>query len=125
MNKYIIMSILSTIFSLFSCSTQSNNFESVDATTFAQKIEDSTIVRLDVRTAGEYAAGHIEKAINIDVMSGSFETKALETIPTDKTVALYCQSGRRSKRAANILSGKGYKVIELNSGYSGWMQSRR
>lgn len=119
------MGILSTMLGMFSCSSQSQYYERVDAATFAKVIEDKSVVRLDVRTAGEYSSGHIDGAVNIDVMSGGFETKALATIPTDKTVALYCQSGNRSRLAAKILSGKGYKVIELNSGYSGWMRSRR
>lgn len=121
----IIMGILSTVFGMFSCATQSENYERVDAVTFAKAIEDKSVVRLDVRTADEYSDGHIDGAINIDVLSGGFESKAVAAIPAGKTVALYCRSGNRSRMAAKILSAKGYKVIELNSGYTGWMRLQR
>ena len=39
------------------------------------------------------------------------------------TIALYCRSGNRSKRAASSLSSKGYRVIELATGYNGWLQA--
>jgi|SRR5574344_174303 rhodanese-related sulfurtransferase len=125
MTKAIIMSLLSVIMGLFSCNAQSNKFRSVDADTFAKEVSDTTVVRLDVRTPEEYAEGHIEKAINIDVLSQDFESKALSALPKDKTIALYCRSGNRSKRAANILADKGYKVIELSTGYRGWVSAKR
>ena len=78
---------------------------------------------IDVRTAEEYAGDHIDNAINIDVLNDSFESKAVSTLPKDKTIALYCRSGRRSKNAAKILSANGYTVVELNSGYNGWKKN--
>ena len=38
-----------------------------------------------------------------------------------KIVALYCRSGNRSKTAARILADKGYEVIELGTGFRGWV----
>lgn len=116
------MSLLSSILGMFSCNAQSNKFKSVDAKEFEKVISDTTVVRLDVRTAEEYAEGHIDGAINIDVNSPDFEEKALSALPLTKTIALYCRSGRRSKKAADILSDKGYKIVELNTGYIGWTE---
>ena len=82
---------------------------------------DTTIVRLDVRTAEEYADGHIENTLNIDVLKDDFQEKALITLPKDKTIAVNCRSGKRSKNAAKILVKNGYKVIELDEGYNGWV----
>jgi rhodanese-related sulfurtransferase len=42
-------------------------------------------------------------------------------LPKDKSVALYCRSGNRSKRAAKILAENGYDVVELATGYNGWV----
>lgn len=33
---------------------------------------------------------------------------------------LICRNGRRSKKAAGILVGMGYTIVELNSGWLGW-----
>jgi rhodanese-related sulfurtransferase len=46
---------------------------------------------------------------------------ALRTLPKDKPVALYCRSGNRSKNAAGILAEKGYEVVELGTGFRGWL----
>ena len=122
MKKILTMSLLSVIFGLFSCNAQSpdNAFKSVEVEEFAKVIADTAVIRLDVRTPEEYAEGHIDNAVNIDVQKDSFEKKAVSTLPKNKTIALYCRSGRRSKNAAKILSANGYNVVELNSGYNGW-----
>lgn len=125
MKKILIMSLLSTVFGLFSCNAQSDKFESIDAESFAKVIADTSVVRLDVRTPEEYTEGHIDGAININVLDGAFESKATSILPKEKTIALYCRSGNRSKRAANILAGKGYKVIELSTGYLGWVRAHK
>lgn len=122
MKNKIIMGLFSAILALVGCNATAGDkaYESVDVTKFVEVISDSTVTRLDVRTAEEYAEGHIEGALNIDVLADGFEQKAEQALAKDKTVALYCRSGRRSKKAADILSGKGYQVVELNTGYQGW-----
>ena len=106
--------------SLFGCSAQTEGFNSLSVEEYAKAIEDTTIVRLDVRTAEEYADGHIAKALNIDVLKSDFEQKAVATLPKDRIIAINCRSGKRSKNAARILVKNGYEVIELDSGFNGW-----
>ena len=118
--KSRIMGILTMLFSLIGCNAQSEGFKSLSVEEYAKAIEDTTIVRLDVRTAEEYADGHIEKTLNIDVLKSDFEQRAVAELPKDKTIAVNCRSGRRSKNAARILVKNGYKVIELDSGFNGW-----
>jgi rhodanese-related sulfurtransferase len=77
-------------------------------------------VVVDVRTAGEYAAGHIENAINIDVESSDFDSKIANL---DKTVeyAVYCHSGRRSAIAAEKMAKAGFeKITNLEGGIIAW-----
>lgn len=119
------MIISAVLCNLLGCTAQQQNFESLNVEAFEKVISDTSVVRLDVRSIDEYASGHIAKAINIDVMKDDFTTKATSLLPKDKTIALYCRSGRRSKRAAGILAENGYKVIELNSGISGWINAQK
>ena len=121
--RKIFMIISAVLCNLLGCTAQQQNFESLDVEAFEKVISDTSVVRLDVRSIDEYASGHIAKAINIDVMKDDFKTKATSLLPKDKTIALYCRSGRRSKKAAGILSENGYKVIELHSGISGWINA--
>ena len=112
------VSILLCLMNFLGC--QAADFRSMDADRFAQVIEDTTVVRLDVRTASEYSQGHIPGALLIDVTQADFMQKAEQLLPKDKTIALYCRSGRRSKTAAQLLAKQGYQVIELNTGFNSW-----
>ena len=110
------------LISITACSSnEKQGFQSVTVQEFANIISDTTtVILVDVRTAEEYGSGHIENALNIDVKQDDFEETAIKTLPKNKTIAVYCRSGRRSKKAAEILSPNGYNVIELDSGYTGW-----
>ena len=120
MKRYLIAAIM--CFSFWGLFAQDKlQFSSVDVKTFEKAIADTSFVVLDVRTAAEYAEGHIPGTdFNIDVLEEEFKARALKLLPKDKSVALYCRSGNRSKTAAKILSDNGYKVMELSSGIRGW-----
>ncbi len=108
--------------SLLGCSAQGKDatWRRVDVKEFEKVILDQSVVRLDVRRAEEYLEGHIADASCIDVTRSDFEARALEALPKDKTIALYCRSGNRSQKAAAILSRNGYQVVELATGFMGW-----
>ena len=117
-----LMGILTMLCSLFGCSSvQTQGFKSLTVEEYAKAIEDTDIVRLDVRTAEEYADGHIANTLNIYVLKSDFEQKAVGELPKERTIAVNCRSGKRSKNAAKILVKNGFKVIELDEGYNGWV----
>ena len=117
-----LMGILIMLCSLFGCSSaQTQGFKSLTVDEYAKVIEDTAIVRLDVRTAEEYADGHIANTINMDVLKDDFEKKTKASLPKDKVIAVNCRSGKRSKNAARILVKNGFKVIELDAGYNDWL----
>ena len=110
-------------FSFFGLFGQTNKFKTVDAKEFATFIKDtSKVTVLDVRTAAEHAEGYIPGThFNIDVLESTYTKIAIDTLPEDKPVALYCRSGNRSKNAARILAEHGYQVVELGTGFRGWV----
>lgn len=99
------------------------NFENADVKAFSELIEDSSVVLLDVRTASEFAEGHIEGAINIDQGQSNFMEKAKAALPTDKKIAIYCRSGRRSANAAGKLAAEGYRCVNLKGGIVAWKEA--
>ena len=115
-----MLGLLTTLCALVGCQPDGAMYQSVDVATFAEIIQDSNVVLLDVRTQSEYEAGHIPNAILIDVTQADFLPKCKQQLPLDKTIALYCRSGNRSKKAAQILSQEKYKVVELNTGFNSW-----
>lgn len=107
---------------LLSCQSSKPGFRSVSVDEFQHLIADSSVIRLDVRTAKEFDEGHIPNAVNIDVLQPDFLQKALSSLPCKRTIAVNCRSGKRSKKAAELLAKKGYKVVELDTGFNGWME---
>ena len=96
------------------------SYENVDVKGFAELTEGAHVVVLDVRSADEFKEGHIEGAVNIDQAQGDFIQKAKEMLPADKTIAVYCRSGRRSASAAGRLAAEGYKAVNLKGGILAW-----
>lgn len=69
---------------------------------------DTTV--LDVRTAEEFAQGHLEGAVNIDVTAPGFG-ESVADLPTDAPVVVYCRSGNRSAAAASQLAALGFSTV--------------
>ena len=99
------------------------NFENTDVQGFAELVADTNVIVLDVRTAAEFAEGHLERAINIDYHQSDFVEKAKATLPLDKKIAVYCRSGRRSAGAAGKLGEDGYKLVNLKGGIIAWKEA--
>ena len=116
--KKLLTCLLATLGLTTACGQQ--NFENADVQEFAELIADSNVVVLDVRTAAEFAEGHIQRAILIDQGQSDFMEKAKAILPTDKTIAVYCRSGRRSANAAGRLADVGYKCVNLKGGIIAW-----
>jgi phage shock protein E len=71
-------------------------------------------VLIDVRSPEEFGSGHIKNAINIPVDKIAAEIK--NTVPDkEKTIVVYCRSGRRSAIAEQTLKDLGYKNV-INAG---------
>ena len=119
----MLMGIWFLLSSLFSCQQSKGDFKTVPVKEFASLIQDESVQRLDVRTMAEYSEGHIPGTININVLDDSFAAMADSTLQKDKPVALYCRSGKRSKKAAAILSEKGYVVYDLDKGFEEWKKA--
>ena len=67
-------------------------------------------VVIDVRTPQEYAEGHLQGAMNIDVQSGSFEQQVAE-LDTGGSYVVYCRSGNRSARAVELMTKLGFQQV--------------
>ncbi len=75
---------------------------------------------LDVRTPGEYAAGHIPGAVNIPHTELSGRISELESNRNEEIV-VHCQSGPRAGIAQSILSRAGFtKIRELQGHMQQW-----
>ena len=118
MRKLFAILSISALFLTGCGSSDSTTNQSVGD--FAKTISDESVVVLDVRTSGEFAAGHIYNSINIDVETGEFANQVANLDKT-KTYAIYCQSGRRSAIAASQMAKLGFtSLYNLNGGIGAW-----
>lgn len=75
---------------------------------------------IDVRTTEEYAEGHVAKSKNICVTEDDFEEKASK-LNRNEPVYVYCRSGKRSAKAAQILKGMGFtEIYDMDGGILNW-----
>ena len=94
--------------------------QAVDAGAFAALVEQDGVVVLDVRTPEEFAAGHLDGALNVDVSSPQFADRLAE-LDTDAPYAVYCRSGNRSAQAVTLMQQAGFEqVAHLDGGITAW-----
>lgn len=89
-----------------------------------QKLEqiernNNNVFLVDVRSSQEYEEGHLRGAISIP--NYEIEDKIEKIIPDKKSIIiLYCQTGRRSENAVEVLEKIGYtNVYNLEGGIIG------
>lgn len=82
------------------------------------------LVILDVRTADEFAKGHIPNAINIS--HDELKSRLLElNTAKDKQIVIYCRSGRRAEVARELLNEQGFTHLDHLSGdFNGWTSNK-
>lgn len=109
--------ILSTILLLAACSSTAE-YRKISAAEAKEIIETQSPIIVDVRTAEEFASGHIANAINIPVESIS--TAPAELPDKDALIVIYCRSGNRSEQATRKLLDLGYTNLYDFGGIIDW-----
>jgi rhodanese-related sulfurtransferase len=86
----------------------------------SEELVDAAPVMIDIRSADEFAEGHIEGAVNVS-MQELFAS--LDKLPAkDARFVVYCASGHRGSIASIGLHLMGYTgVVNLNGGLNGWI----
>jgi rhodanese-related sulfurtransferase len=92
-----------------------NNIMAADAA--APLIEAGDLTVMDIRSADDYAAGHIEGAVNVPFGSGMQEKFA--DFEGKKIIAT-CYSGQTAGQTVAVLRALGYEAVSLKSGMGGW-----
>jgi phage shock protein E len=72
---------------------------------------------VDVRTAEEFDAGHLDGAVNIDYQAADFAEKIAE-LPREESYVVYCASGRRATGAVEQMRDLGFTDVVNGGGYT-------
>lgn len=84
----------------------------------ASKVDMNTVTGvIDVRTPAEYASGHLQGAVNIDVQAPSFATQVAK-LDKNGTYVVYCKSGNRSTQAIDKMKAMGFTNLINGGGYA-------
>ena len=121
--KVAIIVLLVIILTVGAAIVYASSPESISPLEAQKLMTANQAVVVDVRELDEVITGTIKNSINIpmSLMSNnklSFDNQ-IEKLPKDKTVIVFCRSGRRSGIVGNILLKKGFKVLNLG-GYEDW-----
>ena len=77
---------------------------------------------LDVRYRSEYDEGHVDGALNA---SYTRMPEYARDLPTDKTLLVHCQTGRRAAAAAAFLQRTGRDVVYINDDFDDYVARRK
>lgn len=117
MKKFV--ALIASVLLVAGC-TSSAGVTNMNVSEFSMKAAESGVVILDVRTPAEFAEGYIEGALNIDFQSGNFENE-ITSLDKNATYAVYCRSGNRSGKAAQVMHDAGFQsVYNLDGGVIDW-----
>jgi rhodanese-related sulfurtransferase len=110
-----------TCFLLTSCTSQETaHYKVLAADQYEQAVAEQNVQIIDVRTADEFADGHIKGAKNINIQNKNFELIAND-LDKEKPIYIYCRSGMRSAKAGKTLEEMGFKEIyDLKGGILAW-----
>lgn len=116
------LAILFIFMFLGSCNAQDTSLPTViDLETVKTDVIGKDVQLVDVRTSKEYNNGHIDDAINIDILDDAHFTEMIQNLDKEKPVYLYCQKGGRSKKASQKLKDMGFKsIFDYSAGYGEW-----
>ena len=124
-----IFLIIFSILGLTGCSSSenrpntesnSNTYQQITVQEAANIMQSETnYILLDVRTAQEYASGHIPGAVNLP--NETITSEAIQQLPDkEQLILVYCSSGNRSKQASEKLVNLGYTNIVEFGGINDW-----
>lgn len=92
------------------------SYAQLSVETVQEQIAQQQALLLDVRTAGEYAQGHLEQAKLLPYDEISSGISAL-TEDKNQLIYVYCRSGRRSGIAKQTLESLGFTNVHNIGGY--------
>jgi rhodanese-related sulfurtransferase len=119
----VAVAALAAVVALGACGSDTvvREVEKVDIEDASLVIQDmgDRLTIIDVRTADEFAAGHLEGAVNLDLEGGQFSS-LIEALPKNGAYLVYCHTGRRSALAADAMVKAGFTNVRDMGGIADW-----
>ena len=125
MKNSLITSLILSLSLLFACKGEKpkEGYQSIDLKTLKQEVIGKDVQFIDVRTPLEYSNGHIDDAINMNILNRKKFKEQTTQLDPNKPVYLYCMSGGRSYHASKLLQSLGFEIVyDFTGGWSEWLE---
>lgn len=115
-NGFPVVTPVSAAANAYFAEKPDNSYMIAQADLVEKVLANEDIFIIDMRSADDYAAGHIKGAVNITFSSMMADN--LLNIPTDKEVFIYCYSGQTAGQAVATLNVAGIPARSVKYGWS-------
>lgn len=122
MNKFKLTFLLFSLFLFAYNTSMSQTIKIINKEDVKADVVGKQVQLIDVRTTEEYEAGHIDHAVNYNIINGDTFLIQIQKLDKNQPVYLYCKMGGRSSRAAKLLKEQGFKkIFDYAGGYNDWV----
>ncbi len=106
------------------CSMGVEGIKEITCDEFSAMLEQDGVIAIDVREFNEQPA--VDEFVHLQVPLSGFE-KAISRLEADRKIILFCQSGLRSMKAAEMLkiNRTGKNIYSLKGGITAWKKSQQ
>jgi phage shock protein E len=98
-----------TLSPVVGCSGETSTSPDQSALTADASAKDTRMI-IDVRTPAEFAGGHLDGAVNIDIQSPDFVSQ-IDSLDRNGSYVVYCRSGNRSGMAMAQMLDMGFTDV--------------
>lgn len=106
--RVLAIALLALAMAVAACGSDAAAVRKVGGAEAVGMLDARTVI--DVRTAAEFAEGHVAGAVNMDVEAGDFAAQ-IKTLDPKAPYLVYCRSGRRSAIAADQMAAAGFTDV--------------
>lgn len=97
-----------------------SSYQSIDKPMVEEKMSNENVQIIDVRGKSEYKEGHIDGAMNLFI---GHLNENFETLPQEKELIIYCDTGNRSAIAYSLFVANGFEnILNYAGGWTDWSE---
>ncbi|MBN7812225.1 rhodanese-like domain-containing protein [Algoriphagus sp. H41] len=107
----------------FAQSAKKDSVNVLSVEQFEKKSSKKNTLIIDVRTPEEVSDGHLAQSINVNFLGEDF-AQQIEVLNKKTTYLIYCRTGVKSRKAADLMQKTGFKhVYMLEGGITAWKEA--
>lgn len=119
--EWLLITVLFALIALYITISRKDSGLPMSSSELVRLINAEQALLLDVRSTGDFSAGHIQGSINIPHTKVAARISELEKY-RETLIVVTDQMGQHAGRVGAELSKQGYQVRRLAGGISGWQQ---